>query len=138
MAARAEQNRYEAFRIALEQIKALNHLSRFWVLNLLHLRLDQIEHDKLAAVIGFKESPHNIRAIACALETTRHLCQKRINLGRFQRAGPIVIPEPKYAIREQCCAPDYPYSHVSNCSFSWRARHRAVPLPPSGMRVMFF
>jgi hypothetical protein len=62
------------------------------------LRFDQIEHDKFAAIIGFKESPHNIRAISRALETTRHMCQKRVNLGWFQWAGHIVIPEPKYPI----------------------------------------
>ena len=95
MAAIAEQNWHEAFRIALQQIKALDHLPGFGVLNLLHLRFNQIEHDKLATVIGFKERAHNVRAISCAFEAPSHLRKKRINFGRFQRAGPIVIPKPK-------------------------------------------
>jgi hypothetical protein len=76
-------------------MKRCDHLPGFGVLNLLHLRFNQIEHDKLAAVIGFKERAHNLRAISCTFEAPRHLREKRVNLRRFQRAGPIVIPKPK-------------------------------------------
>jgi hypothetical protein len=64
----------------------LDHLPGFGVLNLLHLRFNQIEHDKLAAVIGFKERAHNLLAISSALETPSHLRKKCINFRRFQGA----------------------------------------------------
>ena len=95
----SDQNLDKTVAILSQQVDAFGGFASVRVRKLSSVNANQIDHHKLLAVVGFKESSYNLGVAVFAHFETADLIHEIVHFLGAQRASPVVVPKAKNNIQ---------------------------------------